>query len=64
MSFGGPVAPHVKDDLLVQAVEKAVKAGLTVVIAAGNAGPRRRTIESPGISPPRSPSEPSMTAGR
>ncbi|MBP2113019.1 S8 family peptidase [Paenibacillus silagei] len=51
MSFGGPVAPHVKDDLLVQAVEKAVKAGLTVVIAAGNAGPRRRTIESPGISP-------------
>ncbi|WP_238654703.1 S8 family peptidase [Paenibacillus piscarius] len=51
MSFGGPVAPDVKDDLLVQAVERAVKAGLTVVIAAGNHGPGRRTVESPGISP-------------
>lgn len=51
MSFGGPVNPSAKDDILVQAVEKAVKAGLTVVIAAGNSGPGRRTVESPGISP-------------
>ncbi|AIQ57599.1 S8 family peptidase [Paenibacillus borealis] len=51
MSFGGPVSPSAKDDILVQAVEKAVKAGLTVVIAAGNSGPGRRTVESPGISP-------------
>lgn len=40
-----------EDDLLCQAVEKAVKSGLTVVIAAGNSGPGRRTIESPGVSP-------------
>lgn len=51
MSFGGPVTSSAKDDILVQAVEKAVKAGLTVVIAAGNSGPRRATVESPGISP-------------
>ncbi|WNS46289.1 S8 family peptidase [Paenibacillus sp. MMS20-IR301] len=51
MSFGGPVNPSPKDDILVQAVEKAVKAGLTVVIAAGNSGPGRGTVESPGISP-------------
>ncbi|MGN7760767.1 S8 family peptidase [Paenibacillus sp. 22594] len=51
MSFGGPVSTSCKDDLLCQAVEKAVKAGLTVVIAAGNSGPGRKTIESPGISP-------------
>lgn len=51
MSFGGPVSASSKDDLLSQAVEKAVKAGLTVVIAAGNSGPGRGTIESPGISP-------------
>ncbi|MNO30522.1 Serine protease AprX [compost metagenome] len=51
MSFGGPVSTSCNDDLLCQAVEKAVKAGLTVVIAAGNSGPGRKTIESPGISP-------------
>ncbi|OKP98284.1 S8 family peptidase [Paenibacillus sp. P46E] len=51
MSFGGPVTTSCKDDLLCQAVEKAVKAGLIVVIAAGNSGPGRKTIESPGISP-------------
>ncbi|OKP88449.1 S8 family peptidase [Paenibacillus sp. P32E] len=51
MSFGGPVSTSCQDDLLCQAVEKAVKAGLTVVIAAGNSGPGRKTIESPGISP-------------
>lgn len=51
LSFGGPVNTSCEDDLLCQAVEKAVKAGLTVVIAAGNSGPGRRTIESPGVSP-------------
>lgn len=51
MSFGGPADTPYKDDPLCQAVEKAVQAGLIVVIAAGNSGPRRRTIESPGISP-------------
>lgn len=51
MSFGGSVSAPCADDPLCQAVEKAVKAGLTVVIAAGNSGPRRKTIESPGICP-------------
>ncbi|WP_410511928.1 S8 family peptidase [Paenibacillus sp. BR2-3] len=51
MSFGGPVNSTCADDPLCQAAEKAVKAGLTVVIAAGNNGPGRRTIESPGNSP-------------
>lgn len=51
MSFGGPVYTSSGDDPLSQAVEKAVKAGLTVVIAAGNSGPGRGTVESPGISP-------------
>jgi serine protease AprX len=51
MSFGGTVNSSCADDPLCQAVEKAIKAGLTVVIAAGNSGPRRRTIESPGTSP-------------
>lgn len=51
MSLGGTVNSTCADDPLCQAVEKAIKAGLTVVIAAGNSGPGRRTIESPGISP-------------
>lgn len=51
MSFGGTVNSPCADDPLCQAVEKAVKAGLIVVIAAGNSGPKRSTIESPGISP-------------
>lgn len=51
MSFGGPVSNSGEDDLLTQAVEKAVKAGLTVVISAGNSGPGPRSIDSPGISP-------------
>ncbi|WP_342565421.1 S8 family peptidase [Paenibacillus sp. FSL R7-0345] len=51
MSFGGPAAASPEEDLLVQAAEKAVKAGLTVVISAGNSGPAPRTIDSPGVSP-------------
>lgn len=51
MSLGGTVNHPCVDDPLCQAVEKAVQAGLIVVIAAGNNGPRRSTIESPGISP-------------
>jgi serine protease AprX len=50
MSFGGPVTTSIKDDILVQAVDKAVRTGLTVVISAGNSGPGRATVESPGIS--------------
>lgn len=51
MSFGGSVNTAWEDDPLCQAVEKAAKAGLIVVIAAGNSGPGRSTIESPGNSP-------------
>ncbi|MFD1774060.1 S8 family peptidase [Paenibacillus rhizophilus] len=51
MSLGGPVNSPCSDDPLCQAVEQAVKAGLSVVIAAGNGGPGYGTIESPGNSP-------------
>ncbi|MBT2291454.1 S8 family peptidase [Paenibacillus albidus] len=51
MSFGGPADTSFEDDFFCQAVEKAVKTGLVVVISAGNSGPRPRSIESPGISP-------------
>lgn len=37
-------------DPLCKAVDMAVKAGITVVTAAGNSGPKERTIMSPGIS--------------
>lgn len=37
-------------DPLCKAVEMAVKSGITVVTAAGNSGPKDRTIMSPGIS--------------
>ncbi|MCL6602870.1 MAG: S8 family peptidase [Paenibacillus sp.] len=51
LSLGGPVSTSCEDDPLCQAVEKAVRAGLTVVVAAGNRGPGRSSIESPGNSP-------------
>ncbi|REK75549.1 S8 family peptidase [Paenibacillus paeoniae] len=51
LSFGGPLFSQCSEDPLCQAIEKAVKAGIVVVVAAGNAGPRRRTIESPGNAP-------------
>lgn len=46
MSLGGGVqGPH---DLLAEASDAAVDAGLIVVVAAGNSGPGDSTIESPG----------------
>jgi len=49
MSFGGyPMAPK---DQLVKAVEKAVAKGVVVVVSAGNWGPGRFTVMSPGRSP-------------
>lgn len=51
MSLGGPALDPCREDPLCQAVERAVRAGLTVVVAAGNSGPRSGTIESPGTSP-------------
>ncbi|WP_138495781.1 S8 family peptidase [Paenibacillus pinistramenti] len=52
MSFGGPAAAAgCKGDPLCQAAEKAVRAGIFTVAAAGNSGPASGTIESPGVSP-------------
>lgn len=46
MSLGGSVqGPH---DLLAEASNAAVDAGLVVVVAAGNSGPGDATVESPG----------------
>jgi minor extracellular serine protease Vpr len=47
LSLGGPARPN---DVLVNAVNHAVDAGVVVAIAAGNAGPLPGTIESPGIA--------------
>lgn len=47
----GHKAEHYADDPTDIAVEAAVKAGITVVVAAGNAGPEAGTISAPGDSP-------------
>lgn len=51
LSLGSPANNPINSDPLVRAVEAATKAGLTVVVAAGNSGPSARTILSPGNSP-------------
>lgn len=51
LSLGSPANNSVHSDPLVRAVEAAVKAGLTVIVAAGNSGPTAKTILSPGNSP-------------
>lgn len=50
MSLGANSVIKEKDDLLAKAVEDATKAGLVVVIAAGNSGPLSETVGTPGIS--------------
>jgi minor extracellular serine protease Vpr len=48
MSLGGKVqGPH---DLLAEAVQATVDAGLVVAVAAGNSGPGDSTVESPGTA--------------
>jgi len=51
MSLGGPVECSYRDDPVAQAVEKAYEAGIVPVVAAGNEGPRPRTICTPGNDP-------------
>ena len=57
MSLGGPVTQSWRDDPLCQAVERAYRAGITVVASAGNFGkaedgrPVYGCITSPGNSP-------------
>nr|WP_207755101.1 S8 family peptidase [Alkaliphilus hydrothermalis] len=51
LSLGATAKKSYQDDPLCQAVDAAVKNGITVVTAAGNNGPEIETINSPAISP-------------
>jgi serine protease AprX len=46
LSIGAPVMQPFRDDPLCEAVEKAVRAGITVVVAAGNLG---RTVDGKSV---------------
>ena len=50
LSLGTPANIPCEKDPLCKAAEAATKAGLIVVVAAGNNGPKEGTILSPGIS--------------
>ena len=51
LSLGAPPEEGYRTDPASKAVNAAWRAGLLVCAAAGNAGPRQRTITTPGISP-------------
>ncbi|MDD4564686.1 MAG: S8 family peptidase [Eubacteriales bacterium] len=51
LSLGIKVEPEDEDDSLVKGANAAVRCGYSVVAAAGNNGPGKFTINSPGISP-------------
>ena len=51
LSLGSDLGPRLSDDLDAQAVERATKAGVIVVVAAGNGGPDLNTISSPASAP-------------
>ncbi len=51
LSLGAPPEEGYRTDPASKAVNAAWQAGLLVCVAAGNAGPRQRTITTPGISP-------------
>lgn len=50
MSLGAGSNLKEKDDVVVLAVKAALDAGIVPVIAAGNSGPGRETVGTPGIS--------------
>lgn len=50
MSLGTVINKCNGRDILSTSVDKAVDEGVTVVVAAGNEGPERRTVTSPGCS--------------
>ncbi len=50
MSLGGPASKNGEEDPINQAIKAAKEAGITVVVAAGNDGPKRGTVGSPGNS--------------
>jgi subtilisin family serine protease len=51
LSLGSDFAPRLDDDLEVQAIERASRAGVVVVVSAGNNGPSLNTMASPGTAP-------------
>ncbi|MTI66277.1 MAG: peptidase S8 [Firmicutes bacterium] len=51
LSLGSPATNPYSSDPLARAAEEAVRAGITVVAAAGNSGPSAKTILCPGNSP-------------
>lgn len=51
MSLGGPSSKDWENDPINQAVKAAHDAGIVVLAAAGNEGPNRKTVGSPGNSP-------------
>lgn len=50
ISVGTVKEGDIRDEVLVEAVEKAWDAGITVVVAAGNMGPAPQSITAPGNS--------------
>lgn len=50
LSIGTPANSTCENDPLCRAVNKAINAGITVVVAAGNSGPSKGTILSPGTN--------------
>ncbi|MBY7740209.1 S8 family peptidase [Paenibacillus polymyxa] len=51
LSLGGTAIIPAEDDLLCKILREAQNQGISVVVAAGNAGARPQTVESPGIDP-------------
>jgi serine protease AprX len=51
LSFGAPATTSYRTDPMSAAIEIAWRRGLVVVVAAGNEGPGRDTVASPGIDP-------------
>jgi serine protease AprX len=51
LSAGGAATTTYRDDPLASAAEVLIFAGITVVVSAGNEGPKERTITSPGTDP-------------
>jgi serine protease AprX len=51
LSFGAPAPTSYRTDPMSAAIEIAWRRGLVVVVAAGNGGPGRDTVASPGIDP-------------
>ena len=51
LSLGSGLAARPEDDVIVQALERAIAQGVSVVVAAGNTGTGLNSISSPGTAP-------------